>query len=93
MVTEAVFGSVDNIVNHFEGIPNITRETKETKMSQLEIKHGLLQVLLFPQGCRSVSVWNHCILVCVVQTIALFWSGFCVSWCSQNSELLDVFDL
>ena len=49
MVTEAIFGSIYNVLHHFEGVPNASKGTKELELSELEIKHGLLQVMYTSQ--------------------------------------------
>lgn len=45
MVTEAVFASAENMLRCFEGLPQeLARARADVKLSELEIKAGLLQV-------------------------------------------------
>eukprot|EP00884_Botryococcus_braunii_P015523 jgi/Botrbrau1/2654/Bobra.0203s0005.1 len=45
MVTEPVFGSVRDILNHFKNLPPaLADERKDLRLSRLELKSGLLQV-------------------------------------------------
>lgn len=45
MVTEPVMGSLDNFLHSFKGVPNAPGERQSIDMPELEVKHGLLQVL------------------------------------------------
>lgn len=45
MVTEPVFASLRDILNHFKGLPPaLSEERADVRLSNLELKAGLLQV-------------------------------------------------
>lgn len=45
MVTEPVFASAENLLRRFEGLPRgLMQARKDVKLSELEVKAGLLQV-------------------------------------------------
>lgn len=49
MVTEQIFASLTNVLSNFEGLPaEVQRSNEDLQMSDLERKHGLLQVCISP---------------------------------------------
>ena len=60
MVTEAIFASSQDLLSRFEGLPG---SRKPVKLSELEVKAGLLQVCLNPGPlCLKSTSNNACIL-------------------------------
>jgi hypothetical protein len=56
MVTEPVFGSVRDILNHFKNLPPaLADERKDLRLSRLELKSGLLQVRRSQALCASLG--------------------------------------
>ena len=44
MVTEPILCSLSDWVTHFSSVPIVPESVKDVQLSELEIKHGLLQV-------------------------------------------------
>lgn len=61
MVTEAIFASALDLLNRFEAVPS---QRKAARLSELDVKAGLLQVIFAAQDCsRMLHVCSWCFLL------------------------------
>ncbi|CAD7699579.1 unnamed protein product, partial [Ostreobium quekettii] len=60
MVTEAIYGSVDSVVHSSDDVPGPLKGTKEAAMSELEVKHGVLQVADVLHFLHNEAGVAHC---------------------------------
>ncbi|GMH34388.1 hypothetical protein BSKO_02222 [Bryopsis sp. KO-2023] len=60
MVTEPITGSLDNILHNFAGVSQIPDQARNMSFSDLEIKHGLLQIADALHFLHSDANLAHC---------------------------------
>jgi serine/threonine protein kinase len=60
MVTEPVFGSLQNLQTHFRDVANSTPERASAQLSQLEIKYGMMHVAETVQFLHQEAKLVHC---------------------------------
>lgn len=66
MVTEAVYASAENLLRRFEGLPRaVTEARKDARLSELEVKAGLLQVPSWACGPARPNVGGWDLLSCM----------------------------
>ena len=60
LVTEAIILSLADVLSDCEGLPySVLQQYEGLKMSELERKHGLLQVSLRGHDCQRTRLRNH----------------------------------
>lgn len=59
MVTEPIFGSLQNVLTAFRDVPTAPEAQQSTKLSQLEIKYGLMHIAETLQFLHSEARLAH----------------------------------